>query len=75
MSQAYRTKRSAQLSAIYVACISLANSYVGTAGAHGRSVRHRLLLVWTDLEARTVFEVSPALLLSKVVGTERLPMV
>ena len=38
---------------------SLADGYASIAGAHGRSVRHCLLLVCTGLEARTVGVVSP----------------
>ena len=43
-------------SALSVAYLSLPSSYAGIAGAHGGSVRHCLLLVWTGLEAikRTV---------------------
>ena len=41
-------------SAISVAYLSLVSSYAGIAGAHGRSVRHCLLLVWTVLASRTV---------------------
>ena len=37
---------------------SLADGYASIAGAHGRSVRHCLLLVCTGLEARTVGVVS-----------------
>ena len=54
-----RSMRGAQLSALIVACLSLAHSYASRAGADGRSVRHCLLLVWIGLETRTVGVVFP----------------